>query len=67
MFTPPPLDWVEECRQAWLLKQEQASVATEKEDMPCETKRVCLFTEEDLKQPAVARKKAAPAEGVSFF
>ena len=76
MFTTPPLEWVEECQRAWRAKQEQASAASGREETPSavatprphETKRVCLFTEEELNQPAPARKKKpAPADGVSFF
>ena len=69
MLTLPPLEWVGECRRAWLAKQ--ASAASSKEETPLAEaksrphgiKRVCLFTEEELNQPAPARKKKpAPAE-----
>ena len=78
MFTPPPLEWVEECQRqrAWQAKQEENSASSTREETllavakqrPHETKHVCLFTEEELNQPTPARKKKpAPADGVFFF
>ena len=60
---------VEESWAAWQASRLEAESAdSSKEKTPQETKRVCLFTEEELKQPVPARKKkAAPADGVSLF
>ena len=59
---------VEESWAAWQASRLEAESAdSSKEKTPQETKRVCLFTEEELKQPVPARKKkAAPADGVFF-
>ena len=70
MFTPPPLDWIEECRQSWLAsKQEQQAMEASKEaqrEAQRETE-LAFFTENELMHPVISKKKGAPAEGVSFF
>ena len=71
MFAPaPPLEWVEECRRAWLTKREHESVASSREDAlsaeAVSRPQLCLFTEEELNEPAPAQKKKT-APGVSFF
>ena len=49
---------VEESWAAWQASRLEAESAdSSKEKTPQETKRVCLFTEEELKQPVPARKK----------
>ena len=68
MFSEIPRCVVEASWAAWLAsRKEHATVVTEKDEMQRDTKRVCLFTEEELQQPSAAQKKQAPAEGVSFF
>ena len=79
MFGEIPRCVVEESRALWRSRtepEEDKSAASSKEKTPVaeatprqhESKHVCLFTEEQLSQPAPARKnKLAPAEGVSFF
>ncbi len=77
MFSAPPVEWIEECRQAWLDRQELASVAsTETKPQARKTERACFYTEGELaqllagglRQPAGgALRKPAPPEGVSFF
>ena len=53
---------VEESWAAWQASRLEAESAdSSKEKTPQETKRVCLFTEEELKQPVPARKKKAAA------
>ena len=78
MFSEIPRCVVEESWAAWIAKGECASspqAAPKEKEMALfhstaatrEIKRACLYTEEELKQPAVLRKKIAPAEGASFF
>ena len=79
MFSGPPEDFARESWAAWRAgrkeAEEEKSAASTREETPLavatprphENKRVCLFTEEDLNQPAAARKKPPPAEVVSFF
>ena len=79
MFSEIPRCVVEESWAAfWIAKGECASspeAAPKEKEMALfhstaatrEIKRACLYTEEELKQPAAPRKKIAPAEGVSFF
>ena len=68
MFSAPPAEWIEECRQAWFEKQkmDESSASTETKQ-PRKTERACFYTEEELAHPAVARKKPTPAQGVPFF
>ncbi len=80
MFSEIPRCVVEESWAAWIASRKEECVsrpgaAPEEKEMALfhstaatrEIKRACLYTEEELKQPAAPRKKIAPAEGVSFF
>ena len=70
MFSPPPLDWIQECQQAWAEKQKEKEQALARGESDAKanasTERVCFYNEQEAR-PAQARKKHTPAEGVSFF
>ena len=55
-----------------MTKREHESVASSREDAlsaeAVSRPQLCLFTEEELNEPAPAqKKKTVPAEGASFF
>ena len=59
---------VEESWAAWQASRLEAESAdSSKEKTPQETKRVCLFTEEELKQPVPARKKSLRQRAARLF
>jgi len=78
MFCGPPEDFARESWAAWRAgrkeAEEEKSAASTREETPLavatprphENKRVCLFTEEELNQPA-PRKRHTPPEDVAFF
>ena len=74
MLSEIPRCVVDQSRAAWRASRERRAPIESKVQStpPLHHKRaeprVCLFSEEELSQPAPAReKKPAPAEGVSFF
>ena len=69
MYSVPPAEWVEECRQAWMHKMNQEPVAcTEALPPPHALVSKGLSTGARPDLPDTDRKqKPAPADGVSFF